>query len=184
MALNRVADKYAATFLGLASEKKADDVVNEDMKSIAAAISSVSQLSKFLSNPTVNPELKAKVIFAVFKDKLNKETVSYLEFLVKKNRIDIVHDVALSFTRLRDEKLGLMDVKVSSVVALTDAQQKEINQYLEQKFNKKITLHGVIDENVLGGFVAEVGDTIIDASLKNKLRNVKSKLLNSTIPLN
>lgn len=184
MAINKVADKYAATFLGIALEKKADAAVNDDMKLIARSVASVPQFAKILENPTINQDIKAKVVFAIFKDKVDKETVSYLEFLVKKGRIGILHDVAVSFSRLRDEKLGLLDVTVSAVVELTEEQKKEVTAFLEKKFNKKITVHGVIDEEILGGFVAEAGDTIIDASLKNKLRNVKSKLLNSTIPLN
>lgn len=184
MALNRVADKYAATFLSLLSEKSADAAVGEDMQFIAEALKQVAQLRRIMDNPTVNPELKGKLIIAIFGGKISEHTVAAVNFLVSKRRIELIGAVAQSYIRLRDVKLGRIAVKVSSVVSLSDDQTAEIKKFLEQKYSKTVTMTNAIDENLLGGFVAEIGDTVIDASLRNKLRNVKSKLLNSTIPLN
>ncbi|GMU86147.1 MAG: hypothetical protein AMXMBFR48_13890 [Ignavibacteriales bacterium] len=184
MALNRVADKYAATFLSLISEAHADSNVAADMQFITDAIKEVVQLRRILENPTVNPELKGKLIIAIFEGKIAEQTIAAVKFLVSKRRIELIGAVAQSYIRLRNIKLGRIAVKVSSVVPLSGEQFEEIKKFLEQKYSKTVTMTNAIDENLLGGFVAEIGDTVIDASLKNKLRNVKSKLLNSTIPLN
>lgn len=184
MALNRVADKYAATFLSLISERHADNNVAADMQFITEALKQVAQFRRIMDNPTVNPELKGKLIIAIFDGKISEHTIAAVNFLVSKRRIELIGAVAESYLRLRDIKLGRIEVKVSSVVSLSDDQTAEIKKFLEQKFSKTVTMTNAIDENLLGGFIAEIGDTVIDASLKNKLRNVKSKLLNSTIPLN
>ena len=80
--------------------------------------------------------------------------------------------------------MGIVSVKVSSAVNLDDSQIKNFQSKLEKLLQKKVKFIFKIDTSVLGGFIAEVNDTVYDASLKHQLALLKKKFLSSGVSVN
>jgi F-type H+-transporting ATPase subunit delta len=74
--------------------------------------------------------------------------------------------------------------EVSSPEALSQGQRDEVVRRLSEKYGKTIILTEKIDPAVIGGFVVTIGDTIIDASVRNQLAQIKKKLINASLSAN
>ena len=86
--------------------------------------------------------------------------------------------------RLRDEKLGIVRVEVKTSFDFTDEQKEKLKQRLENILNKKAYLNFITDSTIVGGFVAQVGDTVYDASVKHQLELLRKEFLHGSIQLN
>jgi F-type H+-transporting ATPase subunit delta len=96
----------------------------------------------------------------------------------------LLESIVGKFLDLRDKKLGIVNVQVRSAVPMSDAQEKKLRENYEKLLNKKVKFEFTIDPTVIGGFVAKVGDTVYDASLKNQLEILKKRFLKGGASLN
>ena len=181
---SKVSTRYANSLLGSASDKGNLEVVAKDMELVYSVIRSSGELSRTLSSPIIKAQIKSSIIEEIFKKKISRDTMDFLKFIVEKNREGLLENIVEKFLELRDQKLGLVNVNVKSAVELEDDQKKELEGKFEKLLNKKVRFNFSIDPNVIGGFVAKVGDTIYDASLKNQLEILKKRFLKGGASLN
>ncbi len=181
---SKVSVRYANSLLNSAYEKGDLDTVAKDMELVYSVIKANTELNRTLSSPIVKPQIKSSILEEIFKKKINKETMSFLKFVVEKGREDLLESIAEKFLYLRDQKLGFVNVSVKSAVDLSDAQKKKLRENFEKLLNKKVRLNFTIDADVIGGFVAKVGDTVYDASLRHQLEILKKRFLKGGASLN
>ena len=181
---SKVSVRYANSLLSSAIEKGNLDKVAKDMELVYSAIKSSAELSRTLASPIVKAQLKSSILEEIFKKKISKETMDFLKFVVEKNREDLLESIVNKFLELRDQKLGLVNVNVKSAVELGEDQKKRLKEKFEKLLNKKVRFNFTIDPDVVGGFVAKVGDTVYDASLKNQLEILKKRFLKGGASLN
>jgi len=115
---------------------------------------------------------------------IGKESLDFLKFIIEKNREDLLESILSKFLELRDQKIGIVNVIVKSAVELTDGQKAKMKENFEKVLNKRIRFSFTIDPSVVGGFVAKVGDTVYDASLKHQLEILKKRFLTGSASLN
>ena len=181
---SKVSVRYANSLLSSAIEKGSLDKVAKDMELVYSAIKSSPELSRTLSSPIIKAQIKSSVLDEIFKKKISKETMDFLKFIVEKNRENLLESIVKKFLDLRDQKLGLINVNVKSAVELGEDQRKKLKEKFEKLLNKKVRFDFTIDPDVIGGFVAKVGDTVYDASLKNQLEILKKRFLKGGASLN
>ena len=181
---SKVSVRYANSLLSSAIEKGNLDKVAKDMELVYSAIKSSAELSRTLASPIVKAQLKSSILEEIFKKKISKETMDFLKFVVEKNREDLLESIVNKFLELRNQKLGLVNVNVKSAVELGEDQKKKLKEKFEKLLNKKVRFNFTIDPDVVGGFVAKVGDTVYDASLKNQLEILKKRFLKGGASLN
>jgi F-type H+-transporting ATPase subunit delta len=179
MADYKVSMRYATSLLNLAVEKNMMDIMSRDIELILGAMNQSRELAKALKNPVIKPETKISILNEIFKSKLNPETMHFVRFLVKKGRENLLQGIAEKFLELRDERAGIVNVNVRTAFELTDSQTGELKNKIEKMLNKKARLKIEIDPDVVGGFVAQVNDTVYDASVKHQLETLKQQLLKS-----
>jgi F-type H+-transporting ATPase subunit delta len=179
MADYKVSMRYATSLLGLAVEKNLMDVISSDIELILSAMKQSPALARALENPVIKPETKVAILDDIFKSKVNAETMHFVRFLVKKGREDLLLEIAEKFLELRDERAGIVNVNVRTAFEMTDSQTNELKNKIENMLSKKARLKIKIDPDVVGGFVAQVNDTVYDASVKHQLETLKQQLLKS-----
>jgi len=172
MAGARAAIRYAKALLSLASDQKAADAVNTDMKLIANTIAESKELSEMLQSPVLPPSDKKAVLLEVFK-KSNKTTKSLIDILNTNNRIDILGQVASKYNALFDESKGIKVATVTTAVELTAALKKEVLAKAKALTGKSVEVENIIDESILGGFILRIGDVQYNASVANQLNKLK-----------
>ena len=172
MKLSRAASRYAKAILSLAIDENKAVVVNEDMKSILVTVSKNKELRDFLSSPLVKPDQKRDGLRQVFKD-ANDVTMKTFDLLVANKRTDILLDVATSFIVLFEEMNKREIATVTTAVEITADLEKKVLAKAQELAGKEVTLEKVIDPSILGGFILRVGDREINASMQNKICELK-----------
>jgi F-type H+-transporting ATPase subunit delta len=177
MADYKVSMRYATSLLDLAVEKNLTDIISDDVELIVSAMEGSPELARALENPVIRPEAKISILDKIFKSRINPETMHFIRFLVKKGRENLLHEIADKFIELRDERQGIVNVNVRTAFELTEQQKEDLKNKIEQMLNKKTRFKIKIDPEVVGGFIAQVHDTVYDASVKHQLEILKQQLL-------
>ena len=174
----RAAIRYAKAILDIAVENKATDAVENDMRSVVNAISDSKELKDMLASPILKGETKKSALLVIFKGS-HQITQGLIKLLVDNKRIGMLNEVALKFIIL-NEKLKGQDVAfVTTAVPLTAVLEKKLLAQVAKITGNDITIKNKIDESIIGGFVLRVGDLQFDASIANKLSNLKREFTNS-----
>ncbi|WP_304131706.1 ATP synthase F1 subunit delta [Ignavibacterium album] len=184
MSYRKVAIRYATSFLESSIEKNNLDRAADDMQVVFTAIKSSSLLRRFLENPVVKSEQKKSVLKKIFEKHVSPDTIKFIEFVVDKNREIALKDIAEKFLELKDEYSGIARIEIKSAFELSGEQKKMIAQRFESILNKKIVAVFLVDEKVIGGFVAKVKDTVYDASIAHQLELLRQQLLKGSLSLN
>ncbi|WP_299533769.1 ATP synthase F1 subunit delta [Ulvibacterium sp.] len=175
---SRAAIRYAKAILDLAVENKATDALEKDMRVVVQTISESKELRDILTSPIIKGEAKKKAVLSVFKDS-HHITEGLMNLLVDNRRIDMLNEVALKYIILNEKLKGEDVAYVTTAVPLTKALEKKVLKQLGEITGNKVTLKNTVDESIIGGFVLRVGDLQYDASIANKLSNIKREFTNS-----
>ena len=172
MAGARAAIRYAKALLSLASDLKAAEAVNKDMKLIANTIADSKELSDMLQSPVIPSSTKKAILLEVFNES-NKTTLSLIDTLITNNRIDILAYVASKYNQLFDKSKGIELATVTTAIALTEALEKKVLAKAKELTGKNVEVENIIDESILGGFILRIGDVQYNASVANQLNKLK-----------
>lgn len=175
MSTFRVANRYATALMELAVEKKSLEQFSSDAEFIHNTIAGSKELRLFLANPIIKKPVKLEVLKEILKSRKNKDLIGFVEFIISKNREEMLPDIIKRFLEMRDDKLGILRGEVLCAVDLSAAQQKKFVGKLEEYTGKKVDLSFKLNEKIIGGFVVKIGDTVIDASITNQLRRLRKK---------
>jgi F-type H+-transporting ATPase subunit delta len=176
---SKVSFRYASSLLELAIEKKILDAVSKDMEFLKSAIQGNAQLRNLFSSPVVKPHAKIAIMEEIF-SKGHPETTKFLNFVIDKQREDFLLGIASKFLELRDEYNGFVNVLIKTVYEFDEEQKKRLKQKLENLLKKKVGFNFQIDKSLVGGFIAQVNDTVYDASLKHQLELLRVQLLENS----
>jgi F-type H+-transporting ATPase subunit delta len=176
MADIRAASRYVKSLLGLAVEQGVLEEVHKDMQLFSKTIDQNRDFKLMLLSPVIKHDTKLEILRKIFKGKVNKLTLSIFEIITRKNREPILASIAKEFHNAYNE---YKEIGVASVTTATplDAKLRTEMEKLVRKYSdkKEIELVEKIDKEMIGGFILNVGDKQIDASIKNKLKALKVK---------
>ncbi|MCH7723482.1 MAG: ATP synthase F1 subunit delta [Bacteroidetes bacterium] len=181
---SKVLNRYAITLLEIALEKNNLDIVHNDIKLLINTFDKSSDLKRVVESPVIKPDVKISILNEIFSKQLNKDTLDFVHFIVNKRREEILYPVAKRFIELRNEHLGIVELKVSTAFTLSDAEITDLKNKFETILNKKVTTKFTVDNNLIGGFIARVGDTVYNASVKHQLSLLKKEFTHSGLSLN
>jgi F-type H+-transporting ATPase subunit delta len=177
MASTRAAIRYAKAILDLANSKGVAEAVNNDMKSIALAISTNAELSNFIQNPTTKVEVKESALLEVFAN-VNGVTKGLFHLLFENKRFEILEAIAIEYNRLFDESNGIEVAKVTTAIPMDAALEAKVLAKIATLSDKKITIENIVDASIIGGFILRIGDQQYNASVANRLQVLKRELSN------
>ena len=172
MSGSRAAIRYAKAVLSLAQDQKAEQAVNDDMKTIADAIAQSTDLNQMLQSPVVRSSDKKAVLSSVFTN-VNANTTNLIDTLISNKRLALLGNVASSYVQLYDQLRGSQIATVTTAVALTADLKTKVLAKVKELTGKEAEVENIIDESILGGFILRVGDIQYNASIANKLDKLK-----------
>jgi F-type H+-transporting ATPase subunit delta len=176
MAETRVASRYVKSLLSLAVEQKAMDAVHSDMLLFAKVADENRVFRLMLSNPVIRHDKKRDILERLFKGKVHPLTFAIFNIITRKNREAILVDIAKEFHNAYNVYKGIGKATVTTATPMDAAQRTEFGEIVKKISNKKeIELIEKVDDTMIGGFVLNVGDRQVDASIKNKLKALKVK---------
>jgi F-type H+-transporting ATPase subunit delta len=171
----RIALRYAQALMDVGNEKNSVAEFARDMHTVDEALHDVHELRSLMHSPVIRPDVKRKVLHGVFGPHVSKDVMLFIDLIVKKGRADVLDLTTQEFLRLLDEATGTVPALITSARTLEDTARQQIVAKLEKISEKKVRASYAIDKSLRGGFVAKVGDTLIDASLQHQLENLREE---------
>ncbi len=175
MSVYRISYRYANSLLQLAEEKGILKKVYEDAEMVFNTLSKSKELRTILKNPVLKQKEKKNLLKKIFEGKIGSDSLTFIDFVIDKNREDILFDIYKEFLNLRDIKEGIIRAGVKSAVELSDLLKQKIEQKLAVRTSKNVKADYVVDSSIIGGFIVQVSDNVIDASVKHQLELLRRK---------
>jgi len=172
------ADRYSLALYELASENNVLSQVEDQSSSFLNLISSSKDFSNLIKDPTNNQDDLLKVINSISDNhKFESLLKSFLSFLVIKRRFFYVEQILKSFVETCSKKRGELKAELKSAKELSSDEISKITDELTNNFSSKIRLNYKYDESLIGGLVVQVGSTMVDTSIKNKLQQIENRMI-------
>jgi F-type H+-transporting ATPase subunit delta len=175
--MSRAAIRYAKAILETAVSTGKANQVNDDMKSIIAAVNSSADLKEFLASPIITSEVKMNVLSEVF-GSVQADTKSLFRLLQENKRFQILEAIATQFNAQFDEMNGVEVAKVTTAFPITADLEAKILAKATSISTKKITIQNTVDPSIIGGFILRIGDKQYNASVSNRLQELKREFSN------
>jgi F-type H+-transporting ATPase subunit delta len=176
MADIRAASRYVRSLLQLAVEQKALDAVHQDMLTFSQIVKSNRDFLLMLRNPIVKHDKKRDILEKLFKGKFHGLTMAIFDIITKKNREPLLPSIAEEFHNAYNEYKGVGKATIITAVPLDAKMRGDFEKLAVQYSDKdKVELLEKVDPEMIGGFVLNVGDRQVDASIKNKLKALTVK---------
>ena len=170
--MSRAAIRYAKAIIEIATESNNTAAVNNDMKTIVSAVKENEELKDFLSNPIVNGTVKMSALSEIFPS-LQSETKGLFQLLLANKRFEILSAITVQFNKLFDLASGVEQAVVTTAVPLTAELEVLVKNKLKEFSSNTISITNVVDASIIGGFVLRIGDKQYNASVANKLQQLK-----------
>ncbi len=172
------ANSYSLALYELACDSKELDEIEKQTSSLIKLIFNSKEFQSLIKNPTINQEDILTVVLKISEQyKLNNLLTKFLKFLVSKRRFFYVEKILKDFIETCSKKRGEVKAEISSAKELSESEINNIKDELSKNFSSKIKLNYNFDPDLIGGLVIQVGSTMIDTSIKNKLKQIENRMI-------
>ena len=181
----RLANRYAKSLVDLAVEKNQLEAVYADMKYMQAVCAGNRDFVSLLKSPIIKADKKANIINAVTEGKVSDITKLFNQLLVTKGRESELPEIVEAFIEQYNAIKGIHSVTLTTAVEVSDAVKTSIqNKVKADQGIANIELHTKVDESLIGGFVLEFNNNLVDASIARDLRDVKKQFAKNVFVAN
>ena len=172
------ASRYSLALYELATEANVLSEVEVHSVSIINLILSSEDFNSLIKDPTSTKEDQLNALSKISEQyKLNELLSKFLSFLVAKRRLFYVDKILKSFAETCSIKRGELKAELTSAKDLTESEVNSIKEELTKNFSSKIKLNYKHDTSLIGGLIVQVGSTMIDTSIKNKLQQIENRMI-------
>ena len=169
-------NRYSLALYELAEENKSIYEIEEQSSAFINLISRSDDFNSLIKDPTNKKEDLLNVIMKISEQyKLNNLLTKFLSFLTVKRRLFFVEKILKNFIETCSKKRGEIVAKLTAAKELNDNEVNKIKEELTKNFSSKIKLQYKFDPSLIGGLIIQVGSTMIDTSIKNKLQQLENK---------
>ena len=173
--MEEIARVYAESLFEVAKEKGNLDEVHEQLDEVADALDSDRDLQVFFFSPYFSSAEKREGIGKAISG-ASDELVNFLELLAEKHRMPALFRIRKRFDELWAKENERLSVTVTSAIELDDKIVKSIGDEIERKTGMTIELDSKVDPSIIGGLVLQVGNRVLDASIRNRLNKLRKEV--------
>ena len=173
--MEEIARVYAESLFEVAKERGKLDEVHEQLDEVADALGSDRDLQVFFFSPYFSSAEKREGIGKAITG-AEDELIHFLELLAEKHRMPALFRIRRRFDELWAKENQRLAVTVTSAIELDDAVVKSIGDEIERKTGKTIDLSSRVDDSIIGGLVLQVGNRVLDASIRNRLDKLRKEV--------
>ncbi|MCB0951216.1 MAG: ATP synthase F1 subunit delta [Microthrixaceae bacterium] len=164
---------YAGSLIAIAAAEGALDSVTEEFYALGAAVEADDQLRATLSDPKLPVERRAQVVEDLLEGKASPTTVALASMVVLNGRGAAIPEISREVGRIVADEQDSVLAEARSAVALTDEQINRLAEALSTKLGRTVTVRNVVDPSVVGGVVTQIGDEVIDGTVRTRLNQLR-----------
>jgi F-type H+-transporting ATPase subunit delta len=173
--MEEIASVYARSLFEVASERDALDTVREQLGQFADALQDDHDLQVYFFSPYFSTEEKCDGLGKLLEGP-DEAIENFLELLVEKHRMPAIFRIRRAFDHLWEEANQLLPVTITSAVELDASTVEGIGKAIGDQTGRKVELTSTVDPDVLGGIILRVGNSILDASIRNRLEQLRRQV--------
>jgi F-type H+-transporting ATPase subunit delta len=173
--MEEIAEVYSRAVFEVAQEQGVLDRVHDELGEFADALASDRDLQVFFFSPYFSSEEKRDGVRRVVTD-ADPRLVNFLVLLAERHRMPALFRIRRSFDALWAEEHKLLPVTVTSAVELDQGLVQDIGRRIEEQTGRRVELSANVDPDVLGGLVVRVGNMVLDASVRNRLEQLRKQV--------
>ncbi len=174
MAIEKKSIPYAKALFDLAKDKNLLKQIKEDAMALKDICKSSIEFKDLISNPTIANDKKVELLKTIFSGKIQADTLNFLNLLVKKGRLGQLSSICEACIHFINQSENLIQVKLTTASAVSDTEKTAIaSKFLGAN---KYEIENIVNPDIIGGFVLEFDNKIVDSSISNQLNQFKNNL--------
>jgi F-type H+-transporting ATPase subunit delta len=169
------ARRYAEAAFEIASESGAFEEWSGELRVIAEFVEQ-PDVAGVLRSGRVPLVEKRRLLEAALAGSVSRLAMNLVLLLLERGRIELMRGVQVAFQEKVDERLNVAHATVTTAVPLPDDEQRAVAAKLSSLTGKEVDVTSIVDESIIGGVVARIGDQLIDGSTRTRLQALKRRL--------
>jgi F-type H+-transporting ATPase subunit delta len=170
--MEELAQVYARALFQAARENGRLDELREQLGQFADALDQNRDLAVFFFSPYFATAEKQQALGKLL-DGADEILLNFLKLLIENHRMPVIFRIRHEFGRLWEEENKTLPVEITSAIALDQATTESLGKTIGERAGRKVTLAARVDPDILGGIIIRVGNSILDASIRNRLEQLR-----------
>jgi ATP synthase F1 delta subunit len=173
--MEEIASVYARSLFEVAKEQDKLDKIHDELGEFADALNDSRELQVFLFSPYFSTKEKSEGLDKAISG-ADETFINFLGLLNEKHRMPVVFRVRAEFDKLWEDENRLLPVTITSAVELPKSTVKQVGDRIAEQTDRKVDLSATVDPDILGGLIVRVGNSVLDASIRNRLENFRKQV--------
>ncbi|HEY2140678.1 MAG TPA: ATP synthase F1 subunit delta [Solirubrobacteraceae bacterium] len=170
--MEELARVYGRSLFEVASELGKLDVIREQLGQFADALERHRELAVFFFSPYFSTSEKEESLGRVL-DGADESFLNFLKLLIENHRMPVIFRVRQEYERLWENEHRMLPVEITSAIALDEETTESLGRRIGERTKRKVAVSARVDPDILGGIVLRVGNSILDASIRNRLEQLR-----------
>ena len=173
--MEEIAEVYSRALFEVGKDSDVLDRVHDELGQFADALAEDRNLQVFFFSPYFSSEEKKEGVTRVVTD-ADQRLVNFLQLLAERHRVPALFRIRRSFDSMWAEENKLLPVTVTSAVELDESLVQDIGRSIEEQTGRRVDLSSNVDADVLGGLMVRVGNMVLDATVRNRLEQLRKQV--------
>ena len=174
--MEEIAVVYARSLFEVAKDQDKLDTVRDQLGAFTDAVSQTRELQVFFFSPYFSSQEKKDGLERAVTD-ADPVVLNFLELLIEKHRMPVIFRIRSNFDRLWEDENQLLPVEITSAVELDQSVAKQLGDRIAEQTGRKVELSSRVEPEILGGIVVQVGNSVLDASIRNRLEQLRRQVV-------
>ena len=174
--MEEIAQVYARSLFEVAKEQDKLDLVREQLGEFADAMNENRELQVFFFSPYFSTAEKKEGLERVVSD-ADPVILNFLKLLIEKHRMPVLFRIRANYEARWEEENKLLPVQITSAVQLDEAIVRQLGDRISQQTDRKVELSAQVNPDILGGIVVQVGNSVLDASVRHRLEQLRRQVV-------
>jgi len=173
--MEEIAAVYARSLFEVAKDQGKLDEVREQLGAFADALDQTRELQVFFFSPYFSTQEKEDGLDRAVAD-ADPVVLNFLRLLIEKHRMPVIFRIRADYDRLWEEENRLLPVEITSAVELDESIVSQLGDRIAEQTGRKVELSSRVEPDILGGIVVQVGNSVLDASIRNRLEQLRRQV--------
>jgi F-type H+-transporting ATPase subunit delta len=173
--MEEIAQVYARALFEVARERDRLDDVREELHTFVDALNETRDLQRFFFSPYFSVKEKKEGLERAVQD-ASEEIVNFLQALIERHRMPAIFRIRTEYDALVDETEKRLPVQITSAIELDEQTVTNLGDRIGRQIDREIEVSAAVDPSIIGGVVLRVGNVILDASIRNRLEQLRKQV--------
>jgi F-type H+-transporting ATPase subunit delta len=177
--MEELARVYGRSLFEVALEQHKLDELREQLGQFADAVSASHDLAVFFFSPYFSTKEKQEALGGML-DGADQILLNFLDLLIENHRMPVIFRIRQEYERLWEEENKTLPVEITSAIELDPATAESLGKTIGERAGRTVTLAARVDPDILGGIIIRVGNSILDASIRNRLEQLRRHVVQAS----